>query len=80
MFTYFLSHLKVINFSIFMRNVQIYLAIAHSRVPELNPTIYGVETSEMLPGKDLSMNDLAEQLNLIYCGTMAIEFMHINVS
>lgn len=26
------------------------------------------------------MEDLAGQLQLIYCGTMAIEFMHINVS
>lgn len=34
---------------------------------------------DALPGKDLSLNDLAEQLRLIYCGPMAIEFMHINV-
>ncbi|CAI4222752.1 unnamed protein product [Auanema sp. JU1783] len=49
-----------------------------AEVPELNPAIYGINTSDILPGKDLSMNDLAEQLKLIYCGPMAIEFMHIN--
>ncbi|KJH50148.1 dehydrogenase E1 component [Dictyocaulus viviparus] len=47
-------------------------------VPELNPEIYGLSLEELLPGKDLSLHDLAEQLKLIYCGKMAIDFMHIN--
>ncbi|VDM76255.1 unnamed protein product [Strongylus vulgaris] len=47
-------------------------------VPELNPEIYGLSPQDALPGKDLCLNDLAEQLRLIYCGPMAIEFMHIN--
>uniref|UniRef100_A0A1I7XLZ5 RRM domain-containing protein n=1 Tax=Heterorhabditis bacteriophora TaxID=37862 RepID=A0A1I7XLZ5_HETBA len=47
-------------------------------VPELNPEVYGISQDEKLVGKDLNINDLAEQLRLIYCGTMAIEFMYIN--
>ncbi|KAK6754672.1 hypothetical protein RB195_013575 [Necator americanus] len=47
-------------------------------VPELNPEVYGLSPHDVLPEKDLSLNDLAEQLRLIYCGPMAIEFMHIN--
>uniref|UniRef100_A0A0K0DHB6 Transket_pyr domain-containing protein n=1 Tax=Angiostrongylus cantonensis TaxID=6313 RepID=A0A0K0DHB6_ANGCA len=49
-------------------------------VPELNPKIYGLSPDQLLPGKELSLDDLAEQLRIIYCGTMAIEFMHINAS
>ncbi|RCN50690.1 putative oxoglutarate dehydrogenase, E1 component [Ancylostoma caninum] len=52
---------------------------AEKDVPELNPEVYGLSPHDALPGKDLSLNDLAEQLRLIYCGPMAIEFMHINV-
>ncbi|EPB71732.1 dehydrogenase E1 component [Ancylostoma ceylanicum] len=52
---------------------------AEKDVPELNPEIYGLSPNDALPGKELSLNDLAEQLRLIYCGPMAIEFMHINV-
>ncbi|KAL6740878.1 hypothetical protein Aduo_014186 [Ancylostoma duodenale] len=51
---------------------------AEKDVPELNPEVYGLSPHDALPGKDLSLNDLAEQLRLIYCGPMAIEFMHIN--
>ncbi|EYB99038.1 hypothetical protein Y032_0126g1364 [Ancylostoma ceylanicum] len=51
---------------------------AEKDVPELNPEIYGLSPNDALPGKELSLNDLAEQLRLIYCGPMAIEFMHIN--
>ncbi|KAK6054458.1 hypothetical protein COOONC_08035 [Cooperia oncophora] len=47
-------------------------------VPELNPAVYGLSPKDALPGKELSLEDLAEQLRLIYCGSMAIEFMHIN--
>lgn len=47
-------------------------------VPELNLKVYGLSSQDTLPGKGLSMEDLAGQLQLIYCGTMAIEFMHIN--
>ena len=49
-------------------------------VPELNPEIYGIPKDEVLQGKDLNISDLADQLKLIYCGPMAIEFMHINVN
>ncbi|XGW03964.1 hypothetical protein V3C99_015252 [Haemonchus contortus] len=51
---------------------------AQKSVPELNPAVYGLSPKDALPGKELSMEDLAEQLRLIYCGSMAIEFMHIN--
>ncbi|KAK5981612.1 hypothetical protein GCK32_007340 [Trichostrongylus colubriformis] len=47
-------------------------------VPELNPAVYGLSPKDALPGKELSLEDLAEQLRMIYCGSMAIEFMHIN--
>ncbi|CAI5453123.1 unnamed protein product [Caenorhabditis angaria] len=46
-------------------------------VPELDPSIYGLPLNEKV-GEGLSLNDLAEQLRLIYCGPVAIEFMHIN--
>ncbi|PAV69017.1 hypothetical protein WR25_13925 isoform B [Diploscapter pachys] len=48
-------------------------------VPELNPELYGAKPDDALSSSnDLQVNDLAEQLRLIYCGTMAVEFMHIN--
>ncbi|CAJ0937685.1 unnamed protein product, partial [Mesorhabditis belari] len=47
-------------------------------VPELNPEIYGLSTSEELPGKKLTLNDLNEQLANVYCGPIACEFMHLN--
>ncbi|CAJ0592057.1 unnamed protein product [Cylicocyclus nassatus] len=50
----------------------------HKEVPELNPEIYGLSPEDALPGKNLYLDDLAEQLRTIYCGPMAIEFMHIN--
>ncbi|CAD6186781.1 unnamed protein product [Caenorhabditis auriculariae] len=46
-------------------------------VPELDPTAYGLSLSDDVKS-GFSLNDLAEQLRLIYCGPMAVEFMHIN--
>ena len=62
------------------RNSCFMMVLFFFSVPELNPTIYGLSPQDAIPGKDLSLNDLAEQLRLIYCGPMAIEFMHINVN
>lgn len=58
--------------------VGIQLQILNSRVPELDPALYGLSLEDNVKS-GYSLNDLAEQLRLIYCGPTAIEFMHINV-
>ncbi|CAB3396919.1 unnamed protein product [Caenorhabditis bovis] len=55
----------------------IVVVVVFFSVPELNPAVYGLSLNDNIKS-DYSLNDLAEQLRLIYCGPLAIEFMHIN--
>ncbi|KAF8386657.1 ogdh-2, partial [Pristionchus pacificus] len=54
------------------------LGLAKTRdMPELSPETYGLKWNASLNEKH-SVDDLVDQLRSIYCGPLAIEFMHIS--
>lgn len=50
-----------------------------SKVRELDPGLYGLNLNDT-DGNGITVEKLVKQLEALYCGPIAVEFMHLNVS